>query len=230
MSSATSSAGSSDRFFAVTGAGRTPEQWRQRGIRLEWMTNAWNAMEVVVTVTLGIQAHSLALVAFGLDSVVEIVASTVVIRNLRGDVDDPGDERVHRSLKHIAGAFWFLAAFLAIASVRGLVLGDHAESTPLGMAYLVIAALSMFVLAVVKRRTAEASGSETLLAESSMTFLDGCLSTGILLALVANSTLGWWWADPLAALVVAGFALSEGISHWTAAAPHGIDPTEVGHR
>lgn len=96
---------------------RSPAELRRRGVRLEWATNGWNAMEVAVTISLGVQAGSLALIAFGLDSIIEIFASMVVIRNLRDDRHDPGDERVHRSLRLIAGAFWFLAAFLVVLGV-----------------------------------------------------------------------------------------------------------------
>ncbi len=191
-----------------------------RGVHLEWATNGWNAMEVVVTIALGIQAGSLALIAFGLDSVVEIFASTVVIRNLRDERGDPDDHRVHRSLRLIALAFWVLAALLVVASIRGLVLGSRPAESPLGIAYLTITAGAMFGLARLKRRTAEPLGSETLQAEAALTFLDGCLSTGILSALVVNAWLGWWWADAGAALVVAGFATFEGVRHWRESAPH----------
>jgi divalent metal cation (Fe/Co/Zn/Cd) transporter len=199
---------------------RTIEELRRRGVRLEWATNGWNAMEVVVTITLGIQAGSLALIAFGLDSVVEIFASTVVIRNLRDGRHDPGDRRVHRSLRLIAVAFWVLAAFLVAASVRGLVLGNRPDNSPLGVAYLAITAVAMFGLAGLKRVTASDLGSEPLQAEGELTFLDGCLSTGILTALVLNAWLGWWWTDAGAAIVVAGFAVNEGVGHWRDSAPH----------
>ena len=199
---------------------RTPEESRRRGVRLEWATNGWNAMEVLVTITLGLQAGSLALIAFGLDSVVEIFASTVVIRNLRDDRHDPGDRRVHRSLRLIAVAFWVLAAFLVVSSVRGLIRGDRPDSSPLGIAYLAITAVAMFGLARLKRTTAAELGSEPLQAEAALTFLDGCLSTGILTALVLNAWLAWWWTDAAAALLVAGFALKEGIDHWRESAPH----------
>ena len=202
---------------------RTPEELRRRGLRLEWATNGWNAMEVVVTITLGVQAGSLALIAFGLDSVVEIFASTVVIRNLHDDRDDPGDRRVHRSLRLIAVAFWVLAAFLVVISVRGLVRGDRPDSSPLGVAYLALTAVAMFGLAGLKRVTARELGSEPLQAEASMTFLDGCLSTGILTALVLNASLGWWWTDATAALLVAAFAVNEGADHWRESAPHEDD-------
>jgi len=199
---------------------RTSEELRRRGLRLEWATNGWNAMEVVVTISLGVQARSLALIAFGLDSVVEIFASTVVIRNLRDDRRDPGDRRVHRSLRLIAAAFWILAAFLVTISIRGVTRGDRPDSSPLGVAYLAITALAMFGLARLKRVTADELGSEPLRAEAAMTFLDGCLSTGILTALVLNAWLGWWWTDAAAALLVAGFAIAEGAGHWRESAPH----------
>lgn len=202
---------------------RTPEQLRRRGVHLEWATNGWNAMEVVVTITLGLQAGSLALIAFGLDSVVEIFASTVVIRNLNDERSDPDDRRVHRSLRLIAVAFWVLAAFLLIISVRGLVRGDRPDDSPLGVAYLAFTAVGMFSLAGLKRVTAREMASEPLQAEASMTFLDGCLSTGILAALVLNAWLGWWWADATAALLVAAFAISEGVGHWRESAPHEDD-------
>lgn len=177
-------------------------------------------MEVVVTISLGLHAGSLALIAFGLDSVVEIFASTVVIRNLRDDRNDPGDRRVHRSLRMIAGAFWVLAAFLVVISLRGLIRGDRPGSSPLGVAYLALTAVVMFGLSGLKRATARELGSEALQAEAALTFLDGCLSTGILSALVLNDWLGWWWTDAAAALLVAGFAFKEGVDHWRESAPH----------
>jgi divalent metal cation (Fe/Co/Zn/Cd) transporter len=199
---------------------RTPEESRRRGIHLEWATNIWNVMEVLVTISLGLRAGSLALIAFGLDSIVEIFASTVVIRNLRDDRTDPGDRRVHRSLRLIAGAFWVLAAFLIVISIRGLIRGDRADSSPLGVAYLGLTAAIMFGLAGFKRATAREFGGEALHAEAAMTFLDGCLSTGILGALVLNAWLGWWWTDAAAALLVAAFAFKGGVDHWRESAPH----------
>lgn len=196
------------------------DRLRRRAVRLEWATNGWNLMEVVVTVALGVRAGSLALIAFGLDSVVEIFASTVVIRNLHDRRHDPGDRRVHRSLRLIAIAFWLLAAVLVALSVRGLIRGDRPEGSPLGIAYLALTAIAMFGLARLKRVTGDALGAEPLQAEAALTFLDGCLSTGILIALVLNSWLGWWWTDGAAALLVAGFSVDEGIRHWRESAPH----------
>ena len=183
-------------------------------------------MEVLVTMALGVRAGSLALIAFGLDSIIEIFASTVVIRNLRDERRDPGDRRVHRALRLIAAAFWLLAAFLAILSTRALIRGDRPESSPLGIAFLAVTALVMFGLAALKRVTADKLGSETLQAEAGMTFLDGCLSASILTALVLNVWRGWWWSDATAALLVAAFAVKEGADHWRDAAPHADELTE----
>ncbi len=199
---------------------RATEELRRQGLRLEWATNVWNAMEVVVTVSLGVRAGSLALVAFGLDSVVEIFASTVVIGSLRDERRDPGDRRTHRSLRLIAAAFWFLAAFLTVMSVRGLVRGDRADDSPFAVVYLAVTAFVMFALARRKHAIVRAAGSETLDAEASMTTLDGWLSTGVLTALLLDAMLGWWWSDAAAALLVAGFALGEGVGHWRESAPH----------
>lgn len=199
---------------------KSPAALRRRGVRLEWATNIWNATEVFVTVSLGVRAGSLALIAFGLDSIIEIFASTVVIANLRDDRHDPGDQRIHRALRLIAVAFVLLALVLIVLSIRGLVRGDRPDSSPLGVTYLAFTACAMFGLARLKRVTAAELGSETLHAEAAMTLLDGCLATGILTALVLNAWLGWWWTDGAAALLVAGFALNDGINHWRESTPH----------
>lgn len=193
---------------------------RQRALRLEWGTNAWNTMEVFVTVGLGLAAGSLALIAFGLDSLVEIFASTVVIRHLWDDRIDPDDERTHRTLRRIAVAFWVLAAYLTAAGGRSLFLHEIPGHSLAGICYLGLTACVMFGLARVKGRVAIAIASEPLANEARMTFLDSCLSIGILAALALNLGLDWWWADPAAALCVAVLATREGCKSWTESAPH----------
>ena len=185
----------------------------RRGIRLEWATTAWNAMEVFVTISLGLTAHSLALVAFGLDSMIEVFASSVVIWHLR-EGRDPSPNRTRVAFRLIAAAFFTLAAFLLVASIRSLVLGVEPEESPFGIAYLAVTAVVMFSLAAVKQRTARRIASGPLEAEASMTFLDGCLCVGILTALGVNVLFGWWWADGLAALAIAAFAAREGLESW----------------
>jgi len=185
----------------------------RRGIRLEWATTAWNAIEVFVTISLGIAAHSLALVAFGLDSMIEVFASTVVIWHLR-EGRDPAPNRTRLAFRLIAAAFFTLSGFLLVASIRSLALGVEPEESPFGIAYLAVTAVVMFSLAAVKRRTARRIASGPLEAEASMTFLDGCLCLGILTALAVNVLFGWWWADGLAALAIAAFAAREGLESW----------------
>lgn len=186
------------------------ERLLRRGIRLEWMTTAWNAMEVFVTVSLGIASGSLALVAFGLDSMIEVFASMVVIWHLRHGAD-PAVARTRLALRLIAAAFVVLAAYLVVASVRTLVVGSVPDDSPLGIAYLAVTSIVMFTLAAAKRRTARPMASEPLEAEASMTFLDGCLCLCILTALAVNTAFGWWWADGIAALGIAAFAAREAV-------------------
>jgi len=163
-------------------------------------------MEVFVTVGLGLAAGSLALVAFGLDSLIEVFASLVVLWHLRS-TRTTGRDRL--ALRLVAGAFAVLGVYLAINAIRSLLAQDVAESSPLGIAYLAVTALVMFTLARWKKSVGGKLGSEPFLAEASLTYLDGWLATGILTALVLNWALGWWWADPLAALVLAAIAVKE---------------------
>ena len=199
------------------------ERLRRRALRLEWATNAWNTMEVFVTITLGLMAGSLALIAFGLDSLVEVFASTVVIIHLRNTGPDVEHERTHRSLRLIAGAFFTLSLYLLVASIRSLVVGSEPANSPLGIAYLAVTAAVMLGLAIAKHRLARVMNSEPLGREAAMTFLDSGLSTGILIALVANLAFGWWWADAVAALGVGIVAAYAGISSWRQGAPHELD-------
>jgi divalent metal cation (Fe/Co/Zn/Cd) transporter len=193
---------------------------RRRALQLEWGTTAWNVIEVVVTVTLGVMASSLALIAFGLDSLIEVFASAVVIIHLRDGRPDAGDRRTHRALRLIAAAFFTLSVYLIVASVRSLLLASRPGDSPIGTAYLAVTAGVMFGLAFSKRRLAVVMGSEPLGREAAMTFLDGCLSVGILTALVVNMAFGWWWADAVAAGGVGVYAAREGVSSWRQGAPH----------
>jgi divalent metal cation (Fe/Co/Zn/Cd) transporter len=197
---------------------------RREALRLEWGTNAWNVMEVGVTVTLGLMSGSLALIAFGLDSLVEVFASTVVIVHLRDTGPDPGDQRTHRALRLIAVAFFLLSLYLLVASTRSLLAGSRPDDAPFGIAYLAVTALVMFALAHRKRVVARRLGSEPLDREAAMTFLDGCLATGILTALALSWWAGWWWADAVAAAGVGAYAAHAGVASWRQGAPHDRTP------
>lgn len=170
------------------------------GRRLQTATIIWNLVEVFITIALGILAGSLALVAFGLDSLIEVFASLVVLWHMN---DTQNSRRDRRALTLVAAAFAILALYLTFAGIRALVTGAEPESSPLGIAYLTVTAIVMFTLAAWKSRIGKRLANEPFLAEARMTFLDGWLATAILTALALNAAAGWWWADPGAALVVA---------------------------
>jgi len=178
-------------------------------LRLEYATIAWNLGEAVLTVALGIAAGSLALIGFGTDSVIEVFASAVVVWHIRPGhrTEHPGRTRL--ALRLVALAFLALAIVLASVAVRDLVTGRRAEGSPFGIAYLAVTAVVMFWLAIAKRRVAAGLDSAPLRSEAAMTSLDGVLSVLTLTGLALNAALGWWWADPAAAFIVAIAAANE---------------------
>jgi divalent metal cation (Fe/Co/Zn/Cd) transporter len=181
-----------------------------RAERLELLTIAWNVVEVFVTVGLGIAAGSLALVAFGLDSLVEIFASGVVLWQLRGD----GGSRTRHAMLLVALAFFALTVVLSVGALYTIASGHRADDSVWGVAYLAVTAVVMFTLAWSKWRLGAQIGNHPLEHEARITFLDGCLATGVLVALAVEIAFGWWWADPLAALVVAVACVPEGLDAW----------------
>ena len=188
-------------------------------------TITYNVVEAVVALWAGNVADSTALIGFGLDSVIE-VASAVAL-SWQFSAKDP-ERREHLTLRIIAISFFALALFVAVDSVRSLAGGGEAQHSTPG---IVIAALSLAVMPVLswlQRRAGRELGSRTAVADSKQTLLCTYLSAVLLLGLVLNSTLGWWWADAGAALVIAGIAVREGINAWKGDAcctvPHaGVD-------
>lgn len=198
----------------TTGSGdRQPNSAdRQRVVQLEWATIVWNLGEFFVTVWLGITAGSIALIAFGVDSLIEVFASSVVIWHERSEGADD-HRRTRRAHQLIAIAFFALAIALTISSTRRLLSGVAAEESIGGIIYLALVVVVMGWLAVWKRKLAIRIDSSPVAAEARVTFLDGILAFAILLALVGNAALGWWWLDPVAALAVAAVALHEGLEN-----------------
>jgi len=189
---------------------------RRRGLQLVWLTIAWNVAEIFITIGLGVAAGSIALIAFGTDSMIEVFASLVVVWH--GQDLTQAIHRTRRSLQLIAIAFLVLGLVLVVGALVRLVGETVPDESPLGIAYLAVTAVVMLTLAILKRRTGLALQSEPLLAEAHVTFLDAALALGVLSALALNSAFGWWWADPLAALAVAGIAFFEAWEHWSDAA------------
>ncbi|ARC55498.1 hypothetical protein AS850_00215 [Frondihabitans sp. 762G35] len=172
---------------------------------LEILTLSWNVVGVVVLALLAITTSSVALAGFGLDSLIEIGASTVVLWELSGS----GEERRRRALTLIGGAFVALALYLLIQSTTALLAGHHASRSGQGIVWTAVTAIVMFSLAVGKARTGRALENPVLMTEGRVTFIDGLLAVAVLLGLAFDLTLGWWWADPAAALVIVYYAIRE---------------------
>ncbi|MFH8383492.1 cation transporter [Kitasatospora sp. NPDC018058] len=177
----------------------------RRGFALEYATLGWNVIGIVVLAIAAIGARSVALAGFGLDSLIEIGASTVVIWELSGT----GEERQKRALKLIGIGFALLGLYLLAQSTIVLVSGFRPHHSPLGIAWTAVTAAVMFALAFGKARTGAALDNPVLKTEGRVTLIDGLLAAAVLLGLVLNSTLGWWWADPAAGYVLVYYAARE---------------------
>src|ERR1700751_2458891 len=177
----------------------------RRGFVLEYATLAWNVVGIVVLAFAAVAARSVALAGFGLDSLIEIGASTVVIWELSGT----GPQRQRRGLHLIGYAFAALAAYLLVQSTVVLASGYHPHHSVLGIIWTAVTAAVMFALAAGKARTGRALDNPVLRTEGRVTLIDGILATAGLLGLVLNATLGWWWADPAAGYVLVFYAARE---------------------
>jgi len=177
----------------------------QRGVNLERMTLGWNVVGIVVLGVAAIAAGSVALAGFGLDSLVEIGASTVVLWELSGS----GEVRQRRALSLIGAAFILLAIYLMVQSAIVFATAHHARPSGLGIAWTAVTAAVMFALASGKAATGKALGNPVLVAEGRVTFVDGLLSSAVLFGLLLNAVVGAWWADPLAGLVIVVYGLKE---------------------
>jgi Co/Zn/Cd efflux system component len=174
-------------------------------------TITYNVIEAVVALWAGGVADSSALIGFGLDSVIEVTSALAL--SWQFSTRDP-ERREHLTLRIIAVSFFALAAFVAVDSIRSLAGGGEAQHSLPG---IVIAALSLAIMPVLswaQRRAGRELGSRTAVADSKQTLLCTYLSAVLLVGLVLNSTLGWWWADAGAALVIAGIAVREGLNAW----------------
>jgi divalent metal cation (Fe/Co/Zn/Cd) transporter len=148
------------------------------------------------------------LARFALDSLIEIFASVVVVWRLKGIADR---EREHHAVRLIGLAFLALAAYIGAQAVVTIVLGIRPDTSPLGIVWLTATCFVMLALAVGKLRTGTRLGSEVLTTEAKVTMVDGALAGAILVGLILNATLGWWWADIAAGGVIVGYGLHEGI-------------------
>ena len=173
---------------------------------------AWMVAEAAVAITAGVLASSIVLIGFGLDSVIEFFAAMIVIWQLRGEI--AGQQRDTRAVRLIGLTFFALAAYLAAESIHDLLTRARPGESIAGLAVSAAALVVMPVLAVAKRRTGQAMGNRTLVAESAESFFCAYTSAAALAGVGLNTALGWWWADPAAALIIAALAVKEGLEAW----------------
>jgi divalent metal cation (Fe/Co/Zn/Cd) transporter len=200
----------------MTATTLTRPQLLRRGILLEWLTVGWNVIEGVIAIGAGMVAGSPALIGFGVDSAVETTSGVVLLWRLRseahGTLDEEAIDVVERRAERLVGiAFLLLAAYVAFESVRSLVTGEAPDASPIGIVLTAVSIAVMLWLAGQKRRTGEALGSRALVADSKQTYACWYLSVTTLVGLGANALLGWWWADPVAGLVLVVLLLREAI-------------------
>ena len=173
----------------------------------------WHLVEAAVAIAAGVVAGSVALVGFGADSLIEAAAGVVVLWLMAGGrSSSPSAER--RAQQLIAASFVVLAAYIGVESVRDLLGGHHPDASWLGIGLSVVTLATMPPLAAAKRRVGLRLGSSATMSESRQTMVCAYLSAALLVGLLANAALGWWWADPLVALGIAAIARREGRQAW----------------
>lgn len=182
----------------------------RRGLLLEYATLGWNIVGTVIVVLAAITTGSVALAGFGLDSLIEIFASIVVVWQLTG----ADQRREQRALRLIGGAFFALALYILAQTVYILAVRHHPGASMGGIAWLAATLVAMLLLARGKQITGRQLGNAVLITEARVTLIDAALAAAVLAGLVVNATLSWWWADPLAGLVIVYYGIKEGRHAW----------------
>jgi divalent metal cation (Fe/Co/Zn/Cd) transporter len=184
----------------------------RRGLALNWLTIAYNVVEAVVAIGAGVVSGSVALLGFGLDSVIEVTASGAAQWRLRADLDPAHRARAERvTLRIIGWSFLALATYVVIDSAATLLRHEPPERSVVGLVLLTLSAVVMPVLARAKRRVAREMSSRALDAEATQTSLCAYLSVIALAGVALNAWFGWWWADPVAALAMVPIIAKEGV-------------------
>lgn len=198
---------------AARDAGTQPTQRRlRRRARLLAATSvAYNVVECIVAVAAGVVAGSIALVGFGLDSAVEVSSGLVILWQFAHRTPQ---ERERRAQRIIAVSFFALAGYVGVESVRTLVTASDPDSSVVGIGLAAASLCVMPALSWAQRRTGRQLGSAAVVADGTQTLLCSYLSAALLAGLLLNATLGWSWADPIAALVIAAVAAREGLNTW----------------
>jgi divalent metal cation (Fe/Co/Zn/Cd) transporter len=196
----------------LTAEQRTRLQRRAR--LLAWGGNVWHVAEFAIAVAAGVAASSIALVGFGIDSLIEVLAGGVIVWLFTGRRAH-SDEAERRAQQVIALSFFVLAAYVGVESLRTLIAGQHPDASWVGIGLALITAPTMPLLAKAKQRVGHQLGSSATVSEGSQNMICAYLSIALLVGLGANALFGWWWADPAAALIIAAVAAREGSESWT---------------
>ena len=184
----------------------------RRGKLLEYATIGYNTLEGVIAIVAGLIAGSIALVGFGFDSSIEVISGATLLWRLYADADEEKRERVERRALRIVGvSFLLLAAYVTFDAVKSLFRREAPEESIIGIVLAAVSLVIMPLLVRAKRRVARAIGSKALEADATQTLLCTYLSAILLGGLLLNAVVGWWWADPLAALVMVPIIVKEGL-------------------
>lgn len=190
----------------------TRESHVRRGIWLEYVTLGWNALEALVAIASGVMAGSIALVGFGLDSVIEMSSGAVLLWRLRSDANEARRERAERiSLRIVGLCFVALSIYVALDAAHSLWQHERPEESVPGIIIAAASLIVMPILARAKRRVATGINSGAMQADSRQTDICAYLSAILLVGLLLNAILGWWWADPIAGLIMVPVIGREGI-------------------
>lgn len=194
----------------INTAVQSKAQGIRQGLLLEYITLSWNVVGVVIVIIAAIKASSVALAGFGLDSLIEILASAVVVWQLKG-VDE---KREAKALRVISSAFALLAIYILVQAARTLLSKVHPHTSTIGIIWLAITFIVMLSLAYGKHKVGSKIQNPVLLTEGKVTLVDAYLAGAVLIGITLNALLGWWWADPLAGIVIVYYGVKESRHAW----------------
>lgn len=189
-------------------------RFHQRALRLEWITTSWNVVEAVIAITAGVLSSSIALIAFGADSLIEVLSSVGVLWRLLTAgpqaAPDEHERAERRALILVGSTFFLLAAYILIDAGGALARAEPPQNSTIGLVLSVASLIAMPALGIAKQRTARAMGSKALEADAVETWVCAYLSAALLLGLGLHRLFDWWWADPVGALIMVPFIAWQG--------------------
>lgn len=181
-----------------------------KALFFEYLTIAWNVLEGIVCIAIGLLSGSVALLAYGLESGIEVFASSMVVWDLKGKEK----KREKIALKCIGFAYFIVSLYISIDALTSLFSQEHPTASLLGIIFIILTIIMMLTLGLIKKDIGTKMGSETVSADAKFTLIDGGLAFAVLLGLLLDGLFGWWWSDHVIALFLAAVALKEGIAEF----------------